>query len=116
MKEIYDNNISIDLINFSLAKMLFTIDKEDYVRVLEILESYNYKYRFIEQCCKLSLIGNKIKGTPGVMYRIINSLYEEKINILQTSDSHTTIWCLIYEKDLDKALQTLHKEFDLGKK
>lgn len=116
MKEIYDNDISIDLINFSLAKMLFTIDKEDYLKVLEILEKYNYKYRVIEQCCKLSLIGNKIKGTPGVMYRIINSLYKEKINILQTSDSHTTIWCLIYEKDLDKALLTLHKEFDLGKK
>lgn len=113
LKEISNKMINIDLINFTLDRKIFTINDKNYYIVKSILDNYNLSYRFIRNCNKISLVGNRIKGTPGVMYRIINSLYKEKIEILQSSDSHTTIWCLVKAKDANKALRCLHKEFNL---
>ena len=36
-----------------------------------------------------------MKGIPGVMAKIIKALSRENIEVLQTADSHMTIWCLV---------------------
>jgi aspartate kinase len=115
MEEITSNNISLDLINFLVGKKIFTIDKEDKNKLISILEKENLNYEVIENCCKISAIGYKMRGVPGVMARIVKALSKENIDILQTSDSHNTIWCLIKEEDTNKALSALHKEFKLYK-
>lgn len=113
MEELTSNNISIDLINFFVDKKIFTIDKEDLKIVESILKKGKYNYKLIKNCCKLSAIGYKMQGIPGVMARIVKALSKKGIKILQTSDSHSTIWCLIEEKDTNKALTALHEEFKL---
>lgn len=113
MEKLTSNNISIDLINFFIGKKVFTIDEEDLNMVKKILDEGKYNYELIKDCCKLSSIGYKMQGVPGVMARIVKALSKERIKILQTSDSHNTIWCLIKEKDTNKALTALHKEFKL---
>lgn len=115
MEELTFHNISIDLINFFIDKKVFTINEEDLNIVEKILVKGDYNYELIKNCCKLSAIGYKMQGIPGVMGRIVKSLSRENIRILQTSDSHNTIWCLIKEKDTNKALTALHKEFKLYK-
>ncbi len=115
INEIAENNISLDLINLLLDRKIFTIDKKDLCKLKKILDRSNIKYDLIDNCCKLSIIGNRMRGVPGVMAKIVNALSNEGINILQTSDSHTTIWCLIKEKDAHKAIKVLHKEFNLDK-
>ena len=35
----------------------------------------------------------------------------EKIEILQTTDSYTTIWVLVHGKDLKRAVNVLHETF-----
>ncbi len=113
MDKITLNNISLDLINFLADKKIFTITNEDKDRLISILEEEDLNYEIIEDCCKISAIGYKMRGVPGVMARIVKALSRENIKILQTSDSHNTIWCLIKEEDTDKALGALHKEFRL---
>ncbi len=54
-----------------------------------------------------------MRGVPGVMARIVKALSKENIQILQTSDSYNTIWCLIKEEDTNRALAALHNEFKL---
>lgn len=115
MESITKNNISIDLINFFIDKKVFTVDEKDVKLIKDILEIEKYKYRIIKDCCKLSIIGNRMQGIPGVMARIVKTLSQEEIEILQTSDSHTTIWCLIKDKDLKAAVNLLHQEFNLSK-
>ena len=68
-------------------------------------------YTHIDDCCKISVIGNRMRGVPGVMARILKSLNNENIDVLQTADSHTTIWCLVEENNTEKAIRALHKEF-----
>lgn len=113
MEELTLNNISIDLINFFLDKKVFTINSDDLQKLKKIMDDGNYEYSLVENCCKLSAIGYKMRGVPGVMARIVKALLKENIKILQSSDSHNTIWCLIEEKDTGKAITALHREFKL---
>lgn len=53
-------------------------------------------------------------GVPGIMAKIIKTLSEDSIDILQTADSNMTIWCLIKSENIIKALNLLHKAFKLG--
>ncbi|MTI48049.1 aspartate kinase [Sporosalibacterium faouarense] len=116
MDMITRENISIDLINFFSDKKVFTIDKKDIKTMEKILKKEECDYNIVKDCCKLSIIGNRMQGIPGVMSRIVKALSKEDIQILQTSDSHATIWCLIKDKDLEKAVNSLHHEFNLSKK
>lgn len=113
MDEITSNQISLDLINFLVKQKIFTISDKDKDKLISILNREGFDYEIIEDCCKISVIGYKMQGVPGVMARIIKSLAKEDIKVLQTSDSHNTIWCLIKEEDTEKALSALHKEFKL---
>ena len=53
-------------------------------------------------------------GIPGVMATVVAALNAQDINILQSGDSYTNIWCLVKEKDLEKAVNALHDKFKLG--
>jgi len=52
-------------------------------------------------------------GVPGVMAKIVAALDGNGIEILQSSDSYTSIWCLVDQKDLKKAIRALHGQFGL---
>jgi len=39
---------------------------------------------------------------------------EQGIQILQSADSHTTIWVLVKEEDMINAVNALHEAFDLS--
>ena len=53
--------------------------------------------------------------TPGVTFRMFQTLANEKINIQVISTSEIKISVLINKKDVKKALTSLHKEFKLDK-
>jgi len=113
MNNIALNRISLDLITFLVDKKIFTIGEEDRDRLISILEEENLNYKIIDNCCKISAIGYRMQGVPGVMARIVKALSRKGVKVLQTSDSHNTIWCLIREEDTNRALFALHKEFKL---
>jgi aspartate kinase len=54
-----------------------------------------------------------MQGVPGVASRIVTALSEQGIRILQSADSHTTIWVLVKQADLTKAVNALHDAFHL---
>lgn len=108
------NNISLDLINIFPDNQVFTINKSDKDLVETLLNKEQFKYNFIEDCSKISVIGSGMKGIPGVMARIIKSLSENNIEVLQTADSHMTIWCLVHSKDAINAINILHRAFSVG--
>lgn len=110
-----ENRISIDLINVFPTHKVFTIDDECTEGAESILEGLGLKFSVIKNCSKISVIGNGIRGVPGVMARIIKALKRSDVDILQTSDSHTTIWCLVKDKDTVKSINSLHNEFSLSK-
>jgi aspartate kinase len=109
-----ENMISIDLINVFPKESIFTIDTKDIDKFKDIMLSLSLKYTYISNCSKIALIGSRIRGVPGVMARILKALTKSGIEVLQTADSHTTIWCLVEADYTQAAINSLHKEFNLG--
>ena len=52
-------------------------------------------------------------GRPGIMSKIVEALTGMDISIYQTTDSHTTISCLIEKEFEKKAVNVLHNAFTL---
>lgn len=111
-----ENLISIDLINVFPNQKIFTIDKKDIRRFKEIMNLLNLKYSSVDNCSKIAIIGSRMRGIPGIMAKILKSLIKNKIEVLQTADSHTTIWCLVESEYTESAINALHKEFNLDNK
>lgn len=108
------NMISIDLINVFPKENIFTIDEKDMAKFKSIMNELNLKYCCINNCSKIALIGSRIRGVPGIMARVLKALTKANINVLQTADSHTTIWCLVESNFTQDAINALHREFNLG--
>jgi len=109
-----ENEISIDLISVFVNDKIFTISEVDLDKFKNIAANYEIDYQYTENCSKISIIGSKMRGIPGVMSRILRALEEGNIDILQTADSHTTIWCLVESNKVKDAINLLHNEFKLG--
>ena len=62
---------------------------------------------------KVSIIGVGMITTPGVTYRMFQTLAKKRINILVISTSEIKISVLIEKKFVKKAISALHKEFKL---
>ncbi|MCY6958245.1 aspartate kinase [Clostridium brassicae] len=116
LPELAENLISIDLINVFTNQKIFTINHSDLAKVDSIMKKLNLKYSHIDNCSKIAIIGSGMCGIPGVMARILKSLTKENIEIFQTADSHTTIWCLVESRYTQEAINALHKEFNLENK
>lgn len=107
------NNISLDLINIFPKEQIFTINQKDKEVLVDVLKDAKLKYSLIEDCSKVAVIGSKMKGIPGVMAKIIKALSDNNIEVLQTADSHMTIWCLVHSENEKDAINVLHKTFNL---
>lgn len=112
-KTLAQNRISVDFISVTPAGVAFTVSNVDVDRSLGLLESLGFSARILRNCAKVSAVGAGIAGVPGVMAQIVEALTEVGVEILQSSDSHTTIWCLVKEEDMVAAVNALHQKFQL---
>ncbi|NTW71095.1 MAG: aspartate kinase [Eubacteriaceae bacterium] len=103
-------DISIDMINIFTDHAVFIINNTSYDNLEHLLLENGIDYHIEDECTKITLIGNKIRGVPGVMASVISSL-KGKIEVLQTSDSHMTISLLVKTAVADEAINMLHARF-----
>ena len=64
---------------------------------------------------KVSIIGVGMIATPGVTFRMFQSLARKNINIQVISTSEIKISVLIKRANVAKAIHCLHQEFNLDK-
>jgi len=110
-KELAEAGISVDFFNIFTEGITFTVPNSKLEETKAIIYRLNYDLDFIQNCAKVSTVGAGIQGVPGVVSKIVSALAKHNIQILQSSDSHTTIWVLIKEEDLDVAVNSLHETF-----
>jgi aspartate kinase len=114
-KAMAQEKISVDFINISPKGVVYTVTDEATDKAIDVLHALGYEPAVIRNCAKVSTVGAGIAGVPGVTSKIVTALSSEGIQILQSADSHTTIWVLVKEEDLKKAVNALHGAFDLSK-
>lgn len=112
-KVIADHGISVDFINVKPDSITFIVDAEEAGKTREALEKWDYKYEISNDYCKITLVGGGMTGQPGIMAKIVEALVGEAVPIFQTTDSRSTIAVLVKERDKERAMQALHRTFQL---
>ena len=122
---LYKNSINVDMVvqnispNGKETDLTFTIKSENLNKTQKLLKkSKKISFRKIivdTKVSKVSIIGVGMITTPGVTYRMFNALAKKNINIIVISTSEIKISVLVNRKDLNKAIISLHKEFNLEK-
>lgn len=115
-KEMEKNGISVDFINVYPNGVIFTVLDSQSEKAKEIIQKLKYEVITRENCAKVSLVGGGISGVPGVMSKIVEALTQHEIQILQSADSHTTIWVLVDGDKMEQSVLSLHQKFELQKK
>jgi aspartate kinase len=108
------HGISVDFFNVTPQEVVYTVAHQDTSRAVQSLETFGVHLQVLPECAKVSVVGAGIAGTPGIMARIVTALSNEGIEILQSADSHTTVWCLVHQTDMARAVSALHDAFELG--
>lgn len=108
-----NKHIAMDMINFFEDRKIFTIDESRVDALSQILNELGLKYTFSEECSKLTVVGYKIHIVPGIIKRTVIALTKSDIEILQSTDSNTTISFLVSKEHALKAIRILHEEFEL---
>ncbi|RKO66340.1 aspartate kinase [Desulfofundulus salinus] len=106
--------ISLDFINVYPDQVVFTVKEEVAEKATQVLENTGFVAEIIPGCAKVAAVGAGMTGVPGVMASIVDALAKENIPILQSSDSHTTIWVLVRQEDMERAVRALHRQFISG--
>ena len=123
---IAEANIDVDVIIQNLGQdgltdFTFTVQKNDLKKTLKILNEKvkdHIKAREVkgdDKIAKLSIIGVGMRSHVGVASKMFRTLAEEGVNISTISTSEIKISVILEEKSLDKAVNALHKAFDLDR-
>ncbi|SDG71242.1 aspartate kinase [Desulfosporosinus hippei] len=106
-------DISVDFISVQPEAVLYTVSDEVAAKAVQILQNMDFETEVVPSCAKVSIVGAGIAGVPGVMADMVEALSDAGVTILQSADSHTTIWVLVHQRDMVTAVQALHKKFNL---
>lgn len=107
-------DISVDFISVQQDSVFYTVPDGLAEKALGILQNMGFHPKAVPGCAKVSLVGAGIAGVPGVMANMVEALSDAGVGILQSADSHTTIWVLVKKEHMVPAVQALHKKFQLG--
>ena len=118
--------INVDMIIQSIhssgqfADMAFTVDKPELKKALEVAEKIAAELKaegvvHDRDVAKVSLVGIGMVSQPGTASKMFETLAEAKINIQLISTSEIKISCVVKAADGKKAVQLLHKAFNLDK-
>lgn len=113
LDELEKNHIAMDMINFFGDRKIFTVDEKRKEDLIKILDSLDVSYDFSEECAKITVVGYKIHVVPGIIKKTVLALSKADIEILQSTDSNTTISFLVARNNADLAVKILHETFEL---
>lgn len=106
--------VSVDMINVFPDRVAFIVSAKDLAMADEAVTGLGLAVKTVRGCAKVSIVGEGMRGMPGVMSRLTKALAAEGVGILQTSDSHYSISCLVREQQMEIAARALHSQFELA--
>jgi aspartate kinase len=123
---IAEANLDVDMIVQNIGAsghtdFSFTVNRNEYTRAMEVLESSrgkSFTAREIigdSRICKVSVVGIGMRSHTGIASKMFKALADEGINIQMISTSEIKISVVIDEKYLELAVRVLHKAFELEK-
>lgn len=119
-------SINVDMIVQSIHEtkktndISFTVSEDDHKKALKLTKEIAQAWKGAEvvgddNVAKVSIVGIGMISTPGVAAKMFKALGKAKANIQMISTSEIKVSCIIAEKDIKKAVKSIHQEFELHK-
>jgi aspartate kinase len=118
-----DQSVNVDMIvqNVSTADhtdVSFTVPKADLDAALEVMDKVTDEigaagFSHDPAIGRVSIVGAGMKTNPGVAAQMFEVLSAEGVNIEMISTSAIRISCVVHEDDVERAVQALHRAFEL---
>jgi aspartate kinase len=115
LARVAERGISIDMVNVNDAGVFFIVDDEHADAVRPALADLNLALRMRPHCSKISVVGAGMRGTSGVIYRVVKAITDANVEIIHSTDSNITISILVPADRAHDAEQALHDAFRLGR-
>jgi aspartate kinase len=112
-ERIAEAGISIDQVTINQAGVMFVVQGDRGAEIRRLLGDLNLAVRVREGCSKLSVVGAGMRGTPGVVHRVVTALSDANVEIIHATDSNITVSILVPSADAQRAEQAVHDEFHL---
>ena len=109
LENIKSAGISLDMINICYDELHFISENISADKIEKIISDLGFKYSRNDECAKVMFLGVGIKGVPGIMDKIFEAFDSVKVDIMRTTDSHTTISCLINSSKIEKVKESAIK-------
>ena len=112
--ELAAHGISADMISVSPGRVAFIVGVGRLEDAGRLLEGLGMVVTTRADVAKVAIIGSAIAGLPGVMATLVAALVDARVEILATSDSHSSIACLVPADRRVDAVRALHRQFHLS--
>ncbi len=120
-----EKNISVDMIIQSTSKdgtneIAFTVDRQNIIQAEKVTNEIAKEIKASNvsidpEIVKVSIVGAGMIGRPGIAASMFKALADAKINIQMISTSEIKVSCVVEAKDGERAVQVIHKAFELEK-
>jgi len=114
-RRVAEAGISIDQVTINQAGVAFVVEGDRGNDVRALLGDLNLAVRVREGCAKISVVGNAMRYTPGVVLGVVAALSSANVEIIHATDSNITISILVPEADVARAEAAVHDQFHLEK-
>ena len=118
-----DDNVNVDMIEQNVSTdghtdISFTIPKDELSRTMDVVDKVVVEIEagganYDDGIGRVSLIGAGMRTNPGVAAQMFETLSAENVNIEMISTSTIRISCVVRERDVERAVQALHRAFEL---
>lgn len=118
-----EEKINVDMISQTppykgSTSLSFSLPSDNLVKALGALNKFKKDVSSLQievdaSNTKISIYGDEMRNLPGVAARLFTVLAGEGIEIKLVTTSEVDISCLIYEKDVDRAIEATKKEFGI---
>jgi aspartate kinase len=109
-----DAAVNVDTIIQTSDEIVFSAPVEDKADASRTLDGLGLQWEARDDLGKVSLVGAGMKSHPGVAARTFATLEDAGIGVPVVSTSPIKISCHVSSTDVERAVQALHKAFDLG--
>jgi len=107
-----EEGVNLDLINVTPRRLYAILPTNSFKSQGEaLLKDLGFPFQVTHGCAKLSIVGAGMRGTPGVMARVLECLHKAGVTVIHSTDSNITISILVKEEDVPAAVEALHKQF-----
>jgi aspartate kinase len=123
LKPVSDARIQVDMIVMNAPRdgcvdFSFSVDRADYAQAMELARQAAAKLGAEDvlgndAVAKLSVVGVGMRAHAGIASHVFETLAAESINVRMVSTSEIKISVLVADKDIDAAVRSLHRAFEL---